>query len=74
MAPVRETIRNTASRLVGVLKEKAQFQYREGHLKFKTYARVFKVCHFPSTTNQTVTNHRHSGLSRIQLPTSSRPD
>ncbi|KAI4605117.1 hypothetical protein J4E83_010853 [Alternaria metachromatica] len=42
MASIRETIRNGASYLVGVIREKAQIQYEEVYLKLETHARVFK--------------------------------
>ncbi|KAI4906040.1 hypothetical protein J4E90_010955 [Alternaria incomplexa] len=42
MASIRETIRNGASYLVGVIREKAQIQYQEVYLKLETHARVFK--------------------------------
>ncbi|KAL1801215.1 hypothetical protein ACET3X_001557 [Alternaria dauci] len=42
MAPIRETLRNTANRAVEVLKQKANIHYREECLKLETNARVFK--------------------------------
>jgi hypothetical protein len=57
MAPIRETIQNGATRLVGVFKQKAQYKYQEACLKLETHARVFKVCHFPSLNIHTVSNH-----------------
>ena len=44
MAPIRETLRNTASRVVDVLKQKAYVHYQHGCLKLETNARVLKVC------------------------------
>ncbi|CAN9099223.1 unnamed protein product [Alternaria alternata] len=42
MAPIRETFRNTASRVVDVLKQKAYVHYQHGCLKLETNARVLK--------------------------------
>ncbi|CAN9124061.1 unnamed protein product [Alternaria sp. RS040] len=42
MAPIRETLRNTASRVVDVLKQKAYVHYQHGCLKLETNARVLK--------------------------------
>ena len=44
MAPIRETLRNTASRVVDVLKQKAYVHYQHGCLKLETNALVLKVC------------------------------
>ncbi|OAG13696.1 hypothetical protein CC77DRAFT_1067635 [Alternaria alternata] len=42
MAPIRETFRNTANRVVDVLKQKAYVHYQHGCLKLETDARVLK--------------------------------
>ncbi|KAG9187184.1 hypothetical protein G6011_05055 [Alternaria panax] len=44
MAPTRESVRNTANRVVDVFKQKAQIQYQEGCLKLETNARILKRC------------------------------
>ncbi|KAH6863626.1 hypothetical protein B0T12DRAFT_339314, partial [Alternaria alternata] len=72
MAPICETFRNTSSRVVDVLKQKAYVHYQHGCLKLETNARVLKVClYLQLSLRQHLTKQQTSRTSttgRIEKP------